>query len=187
MNELPQRGPKGEAWSREMERDFLAAYDTHADALFRHCLLRIRDRELAKDIVQEAYSRTWVYLSEGKKIGHLRAFLYRVANNLIVDSTRRKRSSSLDSMMEEDGFEPADTNPSDPAIAPDARIAMRLLEKLDDIYRLTITMRFVDGLSPKEIAAALQVSENVVSVRLHRGIEQLKKLFASTGADINTP
>ena len=43
----------------------------------------------------EADSRTWLYLSQGKKIEYIRAFLYRVANNLIVDGSRKKQSSSL--------------------------------------------------------------------------------------------
>ena len=59
---------KSKKWATNVEKEFLAAYDEHSDALFRHCLIRVRDRDTAKDIVQEAFSRTWVYLSEGKKI-----------------------------------------------------------------------------------------------------------------------
>lgn len=92
----PRSGPRSAKWAQDFERDFLAAYDEHSDALFRHVLIRVRDREVAKDIVQEAFSRTWLYLSEGKKIDYMRAFLYRVANNLIVDGSRKKKSASLD-------------------------------------------------------------------------------------------
>jgi RNA polymerase sigma-70 factor, ECF subfamily len=158
------------------EAQFLEAYEEHADALFRHCLLRVRDRELAKDIVQEAYSKTWVYMSEGKEIEYLRAFLYRVANNLIIDWSRKKKSSSLDSLMEDDGFEPADETIRDFADVPAAREAVKLLGELDEIYRTAITMRYLDEMSPREIADALGVSENVVSVRIHRGIEKLSKM-----------
>ena len=170
------KGKKAAEWRSELERDFLAAYEAHSDALFRHCFVRIRDREIAKDIVQEAYARTWDYLAKGKEIEHIRAFLYRVANNLIVDGARRKKSSSLDKMVEDDGFEIADDSVRDFGEVPDARMAMKLLGSIEEIYRTAITMRFVDGLSPKEIAAALRVSENVVSVRIHRGIERLKGL-----------
>ena len=65
---IPGKPTRSEQWKLELEREFLAAYDEHADALFRHCLLRVRDREAAKDVVQEAFSRTWLYLSEGKNI-----------------------------------------------------------------------------------------------------------------------
>ncbi len=160
------------------EKVFLEAYEEHADALFRHCLLRVRDREIAKDIVQEAYSKTWVYMSEGKKIEYLRAFLYRVSNNLIIDWARKKKASSLDTMMEDDGFEPADDTIRDFADVPAAREALKLLGELDEMYRSVITMRYLDEMSPREIAEALGVSENVVSVRIHRGIEKLSKIAA---------
>ncbi len=164
-------------WAKELERGFMAAYEEHADVLFRHVLLRVRDRERAKEIVQDAYSKTWVYLSEGKKIEHIKAFLFRVAGNLIIDGARKKKSSSLDSMMEEDGFEVADETVTDPAEMQGIREVMKLLAELDEIYRSVITMRYMDEMSPKEIALVLGVSENVVSVRIHRGIERLQELF----------
>lgn len=164
-------------WKQDLERDFLASYDEHADALFRHCFIRVRDREAAKDIVQETYSRTWLYLSEGKTIDYPRAFLYRVANNLIVDGSRKKKSASLEKMMEDDGFEPVDESITDPTDRTSAREAMKHLTSLDEIYQTAIRMRFFDNMSPKEIALTLGVSENVVSVRIHRGIERLGRLM----------
>lgn len=163
------------AYVADIEREFLAAYEAHADALFRHCLLRVRDRDAARDIVQETFSRTWVYLSEGKTVEHIRAFLYRVANNLIVDGSRKKKSSSLDAMMEDDGFEVRDESLTDPSEKQSIREALAALKELDEIYRTAITMRYLDELTPKEIAAALGVTENVVSVRIHRGVEKLAK------------
>src|SRR3989338_7567339 len=135
------------------------------------------DREAAKDVVQEAFSRTWLYLSEGKDIEYMRAFLYRVANNLIVDASRKKKSSSLDAMMENDGFEVADESLTHPDIIPQTREVVEHLKSLDDIYRVAITKRFFEEKSPKEIAVELGVSENVVSVRIHRGIERLGRLM----------
>ena len=176
-----QKSKRSAAHSAALEEQFLAAYDEHADALFRHCFVRIRDRELAKDIVQETFTKTWMYLSEGKKIEYLRAFLFRVANNLIIDSSRRRKSSSLDSMIDDDGFEVVDESAKNPAEVPDARAAMQLLNSLDSIYRTVITMRYVDGLTPKEIASILTVSENVVSVRIHRGILQLRERIHRKG------
>jgi RNA polymerase sigma-70 factor (ECF subfamily) len=174
---MAKKNTKQTAWAANMEREFLAAYDEHSDALFRHVLIRVRDRDTAKDIVQETFSRVWLYMSEGKKVEYIRAFLYRVANNLIVDGSRKKKSSSLDAMMEDDGFEPVDDSIRDFADKPAAREAMVMLKQLDEIYRTAITMRFVDEMSPREIAETLGVSENVISVRIHRGIERLSKIM----------
>ncbi|MCE9541735.1 RNA polymerase sigma factor [Candidatus Kaiserbacteria bacterium] len=174
---MAKKQPRQLEWSKKLEVEFLEAYDANSEALFRHCVIRVRDREAAKDIVQEAFSRTWLYLSEGKKVDHMRAFLYRVANNLIVDGSRKKKSASLDAMMEADGFEPVDESVKDFADTPASREAMHMLNGLDEIYRTAISMRYVDEMSPREIAVKLGVSENVVSVRIHRGIERLSKLM----------
>src|SRR3989344_2087919 len=168
---------RAEKWKKELESEFLAAYDEHADTLFRHSLLRVRDREAAKDIVQEAFSRTWTYLSAGKRITYIRAFLFRVAGNLIVDAARRKKSVSLDNMMEVDGFEPVDEHTVDPTTIPQLRETMGHLKALDEIYQTAIRMRYFDNMTPKEIASRLGVSENVVSVRIHRGIQRLSSLM----------
>ena len=177
---MKQRSDRSNGTS-EIERKFLSAYDEHADALFRHCVVRVRDKDVATDIVQETYTKTWNYLSEGKEIQHFKAFLYRVANNLIVDGSRKKKSASLDAMMDEDAFEVLDETIKDPGDIGDARQALGLLAKLDEMYRVVITLRFVDGLSPKEIAHTLAISENVASVRIHRGIEKLKSMAIQLG------
>ncbi|HUO56438.1 MAG TPA: sigma-70 family RNA polymerase sigma factor [Candidatus Paceibacterota bacterium] len=173
----PRKSNREREWAAALEAQFIAAYDEHADALFRHVLMRVRDRERAKDIVQEAFSRTWVYLSKGKQIEHIKAFLFRVAHNLIVDLARKKKSSSLDTLIEEENLTVIDENTPDPTERQAVREALKFLSELDEIYRVAITMRYFDEMSPKEIALALGVSENVVSVRIHRGIERLQARF----------
>ena len=157
------------------EKEFLQSYETYVDALFRHCYFRVSDREKATDIVQEAFCRTWLYLSSGKDIQNLRAFLYRTANNLIIDEYRKHKSVSLDTLMEA-GFEPADESRKNVEEAVLGGEIRSLLKELDESHRAVIIMRYLDGLSPKEIAELLEVSENVISVRIHRGIEKLRQL-----------
>ena len=53
---------------------------------------------------------------------------------------------------------------------------LMLIEELDESHRIIIVMRFIDELSPKEIANILETSENSVSVRLHRGVQKLREL-----------
>lgn len=158
--------------------EFLKAYDELSDALFRHCYYRCYDRERAKELMQECFVRAWEYVVEGKDIKNLKAFLYRVANNLVIDESRKKKESSLDVLMEA-GFEPADGK-DQTVINAEAGQMMRLLDRIDEKYRRVVAMRYLDDLSPKEIAIVMGESENVVSVRLHRGIRQLRDLMASS-------
>jgi RNA polymerase sigma-70 factor (ECF subfamily) len=157
--------------------EFLKAYDELSDALFRHCYYRCYDRERAKELMQECFVRAWEYVVEGKEIKNLKAFLYRVANNLVIDESRKKKESSLDVLMDA-GFEPRDDKDQTVTNA-EAGQMMRLLDRIDEKYRRVVAMRYLDDLSPKEIAIVMGESENVVSVRLYRGIRQLRDLMAS--------
>lgn len=159
------------------ERELLRAYDEYADALFRHCYFRLYDRESAKDVVQDTYMKTWEYLSAGNSIDIMRAFLYRVANNLVIDYVRKQRPLSLE-MLHEKGFNPHDTSKN--ARVGDivsGREMVRALDKLEEPYRAVLVMRYIDDLMPREIAAVLGETENAVSVRIHRATQKIKDLW----------
>lgn len=159
---------------QELEQKFLEAYDQYADAIFRHCAYRLLDREKGKDLMQETFMRAWEYLCQGTKVDNMRAFLYRVANNLIVDTVRKKKEASLEQMAEETGFEPGfdDTGNLHNKLEKDRII--ETLQHLEPTYREVLVLRYIDELKPAEIAELLGVSSNVVSVRIHRGLQQLR-------------
>lgn len=156
---------------------FMDAYDELSDAIFRHCYFRVYDREKARDLAQEAFARTWEYLAAGKEVDNLKAFIYRVAGNLVIDASRRARPLSLDALME-DGFIPAaETTAGEVTDAPtsaDAALMLDRLAVLDEPYRSAVTMRYLEGLAPGEIAAITGETENVISVRIHRGVKKLR-------------
>lgn len=156
--------------------EFLKAYDENADALFNHCFYRVSDREIALDITQEAFVKTWEYLSAGKDIGNLRPFLYKVMNNLIIDHYRKRKSDSLD-VMQEDGFDVASDDAERTIAFTEGSHALRALRALGDRYRDVVVMRYIDELTPREIAEITGETENAVSVRINRSIKKLKELL----------
>jgi RNA polymerase sigma-70 factor, ECF subfamily len=153
------------------------AYDQYADAIFRHCYFRVFNRERGKELMQETFLRTWQYVSNGKTVDNMRAFLYRIANNLIIDEARKKREASLEAMQEK-GFDPAGTdgNAKGEQLLEERRV-LETLTQLEKPYREVFIMRHIDGLKPAEIAELLGESANTVSVRLHRATEQLRKFL----------
>jgi len=159
------------------QEDFLAAYDEYSDAIFRFCLVKVSDREKALDITQETFTRAWDYQRKGSIIESWKPFLFRTAYNLIVDSYRKKKSSSLDAMEEDINFIPPDTATLTTEMKAEFSRVIKALDSLDDGFKEPITLRFVEGLSPSEIGAIMGVSENVISVRIHRGLEKLKVLL----------
>ncbi len=164
------------------EESFLRAYEDYADAVFRHCYFRTFNRERARDIMQDTFAKTWEYLSQGKSVENLRAFLYKVANNIIIDQSRRKQVSSLDDLMEQ-GFDVPVREHERTIAGIHGRQVLKIVELLDEKYRDVIIMRFVDDLSPQEISQIIGETENVVSVRIHRGIRQVRALLAKAEAE----
>jgi RNA polymerase sigma-70 factor (ECF subfamily) len=158
-------------------KQFLKIYDELSDAIFRHCYFRVFNREKAKDLAQEAFMKTWEYLSNGEEVRNMKAFIYRVANNLIIDQSRKKQEVSLDQLRDEQGFDPSD-NAKDRLVGLlEGADAIRMLNKINPKYRQIIQMRYVDDLDTSEIAAAIGETENNVSVRLHRGMKELREIL----------
>ena len=153
---------------------FLRAYDEFADAIFRHCYLRVSNRERAKELVQETFMRAWQYFAAEKEIEYAKALLYRVANNLIIDEYRKKKEASLDALQEE-GFEPGYHPEQKMQDIFEGKKVKDALRKIESPYREAVIMRYVDDLTPKEIAEITGESQNIISVRINRGLEKLRK------------
>lgn len=160
------------------EEQFLAWHDQFADAIFRHCFFRLSDRDKAKDATQETFIRFWKYLAEGNDIENVRAFLYKIANNLIIDEYRKKETFSLDQMQEETGFDRGYDVRGEIETRDEYDRLLASMKVLPEEYREALVMRHVDGLSVKEIARIVGVSENVISVRIHRAIEKIRNFYA---------
>ncbi len=162
--------------NRRKEEEFVQSYEKYSEAIFRHCYYRVFDREKAKDFAQEAFFRTWKYISEGKEVDNIRAFVYRTANNLIIDESRKKKAISLDAIMEK-GVTPKvdESNVAEKKFA--GQELLRVVNALDEKYRDVIIMKYIDGFSSKEIAKVLGEEENNIYVRLHRGLEKAKEII----------
>lgn len=182
------RSKNNQAVESQEER-FLKAFEDYSDALFRHAAMRVSDRERAIDIVHDTFAKVWSYVRTGAEVDSYRSFLYKVLNNLIIDEYRKRKESSLDALLEREGVDEgsfadlSETTVEALAATIDGRQAFTLLSELPDQYREVILFRFVDGLGPREISELIEESENVVSVRLHRGLKLLRdKLEAKAEA-----
>jgi RNA polymerase sigma-70 factor, ECF subfamily len=169
----------------DFEQQFKDAFERYSDELFRHCSMRISDRERALELTQDAFMRTWDYVRKGGEVRDLRPFLYQTLRNLIIDEYRKVKTHSLDSMLEqaESGAMEAmlpqdDTNTVEAAMERlDAKQALKRVEELPESYREVILLRYVEGFTPKEIGAVVGESENVVSVRIHRALKKMREML----------
>jgi RNA polymerase sigma-70 factor (ECF subfamily) len=160
----------------ETKQAFIALYDSLSSAIFRHCFFRLSSRERALEISQEAFLKVWEYFDRGTDIKNPSALVYRVANNLIIDEYRRRKVVSLD-LMQETGFDVGGDDDSKMLEHMEIDKIRVAIGKIPEKYRQVITLRFIEGLSPGEIGAIVNRTENSVSVQLNRAIKMLQDIL----------
>lgn len=163
---------------KELEESFLKAHESHSNQIFRFIFFKLGDREKAKELIQETFMKTWIHISKNGEIENIRSFLYRVAGNLVIDEYRRNgraSSISLDYLTEE-GYDFSNDEKESYVDRIDGAQILELLKSLPDSYSEVLFMRYVEELDITEIADSIGESNNVVSVRLNRGIKKLKEM-----------
>lgn len=164
--------------TREIQQQFLEAYDSFHDAIYRHCFFRVYSKARAEELVQETFMRVWQYMMQGKTVDNLRAFLYRVANNLIIDDSRKKKEDSLEVLMEKSpSFEPSYEGGKNIEKKVLYNQIVQDMDKLPPDYKEILVLRYIDDLDPKEIAQILETNANNVSVKINRAVKALKAHF----------
>ena len=166
--------------NKEKSDEFIKAYEEYADAIFRHFYFRAGgSKELAKDLLQDVFIKTWSFIAKGGKVKNFRPFLYKTANNLLIDYYRKKKRIpvSLDNLKEK-GIEPRLSIKEEKYSSFDAEKIREVVNTLKPIiYRDIVIMHYIDELSITETAKLLNISENAVYVRVHRAIKKLTKIL----------
>lgn len=156
--------------------------EAHGDfqrGLHSHALFKMNDRMVSEDLVQDTFTKTWSYLARGGKIDLMKAFLYHVLNNLIVDEYRKHKPTSLDVLVEK-GLEPG-VDPTEQLLDRlDGTAALLLIQRLPLAYQNVMRMRYIQNLSLGEMVAVTGQTKNALSVQAHRGLEKLKALYYNT-------
>lgn len=164
--------------TESIRTSFENAYDEFLEPIFLFLVARLNNRERAKELAQETFMRTWKYLADGNTILNMRPFLYTTAYNLFKNELRAKKSDhlSLEILQEAYGFDPEGTErPLEEVL--EQKLLIDRIGVLPHAYGEVLSMRYVDGLSVKEIASILNETQVAISVRIHRGIGKLRATY----------
>ncbi|MEO6965811.1 MAG: RNA polymerase sigma factor [Acidobacteriaceae bacterium] len=162
----------------------------HNQRLYRVARAILRDDGEAEDVIQDAYVRAYQHLDQFAGSAPFSTWLTRIAVN---EALRRLRSRARSPRIEdvEDNGEDSSMNIAGTSLDPEQRASLaelgHLLEEavldLPEQYRVVIMLRDIEGLSTAETAVVLDLSEENVKVRLHRGHAKARNwLFERVGA-----
>lgn len=155
-------------------------HDEHADALRRFCLrLQGNDRARAEDVAQETLLRAWRHRAvlEGPPAA-VRAWLFTVARNIVVDEWRSRRAHSETSVAEvpERG---TDDDEHDRLLL--SWVVAEALTQLSPDHRAVLLECYYRGRPVSEAARCLGVPEGTVKSRTHYALRALKLALEEMG------
>jgi RNA polymerase sigma-70 factor (ECF subfamily) len=177
-----------DAAARTDEERLRALYEQYASPLFGYVLRQVHgDRQAAEDIVQETLLRAWTHPDAlDPERGSVRAWLFAVARNLVIDAVRARQARPREVGEERLGEDWAGSVP-DPATDDrfeqtlDALQLAEALEVLSDEHRAVIVETYYRGASVAEAAKALGVPPGTVKSRTYYALRALRSAFAERG------
>jgi len=155
---------------------FSQIYDQYIDSIYRFIFIKVNSQQVAEDICSETFTRGWqIFSKKNDKIKNIRAFLYKIAHNLIVDFYKKKSKVDIIPLDKREEI-------SDPALNADHKALLdsdlqeiqRAISFLKDDYQNVIIWHYLDEMSISEIAHLLHKREGTVRVMLSRALKALK-------------
>ena len=142
-----------------------------------------------EDAMQEALMKTYRYVGRVRDPGAFKPWLYRTVRNACLMGRRKRagepaRLQSLDDVVHRRGY-PMRIDAPDPGKNPEQladsagwrRRLRRAMRTLPAPYRAVVFLREIEGLSTREVAKVMGLSEDNVKTRLHRARVQLQAAF----------
>jgi RNA polymerase sigma-70 factor (ECF subfamily) len=155
-------------------------HDEHAGALWGHCLrLTNHDRARAEDVCQETLLRAWRHASVlDESQGSVRAWLFTVARNIVIDESRTRRSRSEITMGELP--EPvSETDASDELLM--TWVVADAVTRLSAEHRAVLQQTYFKGRPVAEAARRLGIPEGTVKSRTHYALHALRLALEEMG------
>ena len=149
----------------------------YTDSVFRIVMGFIHQQEEAEDITQEVFVKAWLSLGRFNHKAAFSTWLFRIAINESINALnskkRRKAWNRISSL-----FQP-ETSPADSAVRVEEkeeyRVVRALLDSLTSSQKTAFVLSEYEGLSQREIAAVLEISEGAVEQLLVRARQHLRK------------
>jgi len=162
------------------KKAFGLLYEQYLDEIHRFVYYRVSDPSEAEDITESAFLRAWERLpsiyEQGDEIKNFRPWIYRIAQNLVIDFYRSRKPVHL----KEDIIPIDDKSPEEIADREflSQRLAKAIME-LEPNYQQIIILRFINQLSHKEAALIMNLSHGHTRVLQYRAIKKLQTILSS--------
>jgi RNA polymerase sigma-70 factor (ECF subfamily) len=153
-------------------------FDLYYAPLYRYLYIHLGHGPTAEDLAADVFRVLLEKTAAGQgPTEFLRAWLYRVAHNRMVDEIRRRKHrehAALDEQLEESLS--ADAGPAAALQSSGEKNALlEALQHLSEKQRAVLTLKYLQGLDNREIARALHMTAGTVRALQYRGLRALQR------------
>ncbi len=151
-------------------------YEKHFDAIYQYLYYRVQTIEDAEDLTTTVFLRAWKNIKKFKWRGPpFIAWLYRIAHNLVIDFRRTSKTLTVD--IDDHNNLLADMRvPERPSSAEmQMHSVLQALDQLNTKHQEVLTLRFLVGMSHREVAEILDRNEGTARVLQYRALQALRK------------
>jgi|SRR3989344_1243806 len=157
---------------------FTKIYQDYIEKIYRFVYLKVNTRDSAEDITSKVFLKCWEAYKD-TKIDNMNAFLYRTANNAVIDYYRENSKKNIISSEYMASF--ADMKPSAfdrSAVSAEVERIKLALNEIKKEYQDIIIWHYLEDMTIKEIAELTGKTEGNVRVMAHRGLAALRKILS---------
>jgi RNA polymerase sigma factor (sigma-70 family) len=148
-------------------KDYNRSVDEYSDAVYRFIRASLKDDSRANDIVQDAYEKLWIHVTEIEYVV-AKSWLFTTAYHIMIDIIRReKRITSLNDLHENSLFYESPSGDLN-------EILHNAINRLPEQQKTAVLLRDYEGYSYKEIADITGSTEAQVKINIYRGRIALK-------------
>ncbi|HUV28697.1 MAG TPA: sigma-70 family RNA polymerase sigma factor [Anaerolineales bacterium] len=165
--------------------EFARLVEEYSPLIYRLGLKMLNNPQDAEDILQETFIKTYKHIGKFDGRSSISTWLYRIATNEALMSLRKKRpetvSFDVPSTYETEPQEPLQIVdwcclPEEEFLTAEGRMRLdEAAEQLPDSLRVVFVLRDIEGLSTRETAEVLDISEMAVKTRLSRARLRLRE------------
>jgi RNA polymerase sigma-70 factor (ECF subfamily) len=152
-------------------------YERYFDRVYGYLSFKLGDPTDAEDVAAQVFLKALESLGSYKWTGvPFQAWLFRIAHNLMVDTLRRRHRRSSEPL---DEALPDDRQTTDPetmlAEKVTREVLIRALDRLTELQKTVISLKFAGGLSNAEVAQVMGKTEGAVKALQHAALGNLQR------------
>jgi len=153
-------------------REYNNAVDEFADPVYRFIRGNLKDEDRANDIVQDAFEKLWMHVTE-IEYRVAKSWLFSTSYHNMIDIIRKeKRMSSIEETFEQESYNEAQYSDLN-------EILHQALDRLTEQQKTSVMLRDYEGYSYREIGEITGLSEAQVKINIYRGRIALKNFIGS--------